>query len=161
MSIFSDAKADQFVYDENYDYINNKEKKTIVEPIVAYKVHETFEVASDRNTYGPFNSLVNKLMDAIKKQVKLDQFDETKYNEDTYKNLFVDFQDAALEMIKEKFDNFGYGEASKVEATKEDFIVYPNNPNYSGGPIAGKNYDIIEKATEGTEGSGEPLEPEG
>lgn len=151
MSVFSDAKADQFVYDENYDYINNKDKKTVVDPVVAKRVHEMFEVDVRKNIYGPFNALVNKLVDSIREQAKIDEYDETKYAEATYKAFFTEFETAALEMIKEKFDNFGQGDMAKIPATAETFVQYPNNPNYSGGPIPGKDYDKVESVNAGGE----------
>ena len=148
-NITNDSKADQYVYDENYDYINNRDKKTTVAPIRPVKVHEMFEAATGRNIYGPFNALIMNLIDAIKAQVKLDNYDESKYEEATYKAFFDTFAESGLAMIKSKFDNFGQGDGTRQYATKETFIRYQNNPNYSGGPIAGKNYDEDSKEESG------------
>jgi len=138
MSIFSDLKADQFIFDENFDYINNR-PKTITEPITAYKVHEGIE-KNTRNVYGQFNKLFDKLIEDVKAQVKKDEFDESKFDESVYEAFFDEFKINSLELIQTKLENFAHGEGKQVPASGV-VAKLMISPNFSAGPIPGKNYD--------------------
>lgn len=139
-----DSKADQFVYDENYNYINNCPRVDI-DPIVVKKVHEEFEVNTS-NVYGKFNKLLDDLTKAISDKVKEKNFDETAFDESDFSDAFDTFKTNALELVKENFDAFAKGSVSQTSATGEGWTFGPNlNDTFELVPAVAKEEEEEEE----------------
>jgi len=150
-----DSKADQFVMDENMDYITNRPKKP-VETIEPQAVHEGFEV-SGKTYSGEINALFEKLIDKLKEQAKKDDFDKTKMQIDAYNALITEFTTALTAKVQENPAILSSGSAVVKEADDE-VVPAMKNMNYSGGPIPTKNYDIPDVVEE--EQTEQPKEPD-
>ena len=152
-----DAKADQFVKDENMDYITNRPKKPVVN-IEPKPVHEGLEV-SGKTYSGEINALFENLMEKLKAKAKIDGYDKTNIEMDAYNALITEFVTELATKIQENPAILGSGDAVVKEAIGE-IVEAMKNMNYSGGPIPTKNYDIIEKEEQQQEQQPEQQNPQ-
>jgi hypothetical protein len=138
-----DAK-DVFHYDENWNYFFNCPKEE-VKYVEAIPVHEEYEVDTTNN-YGEFSKLVQEFKKDLKAELKKETPDTSSIVETFTSNVST--------LVSEKSDMFG---SPKSEPPTGELVKPDISPNYSGGPIPGKNYDIPD--TQSFEGEDEePLD---
>ena len=111
-----DSKADQFVYDENYDYINNRDVKSNPDPIYAKKVHETFEVNTS-NIYGKFGAVLDDLLKAIAAKAKEADFKEENFSAESLDDAFETFKSSTVELVQSNLKAFGNGAVAQEAPT--------------------------------------------
>jgi hypothetical protein len=88
------------------------------------------------NNYGPFCKLVQDLKNSLKAELKKDEPD--------IDSVVAEFNSAVAELVAENPEMFAYPTSSEPTGLP----VYPISPNFSGGPIAGKDYDKLEEQEE-------------
>jgi hypothetical protein len=137
-----DAK-DVFHFDPDWNYITNRPKEPVVE-VEAKSVHETYEVDTT-NSYGAFSKLIQDFKKNMKAELKKAEPDT-----DTIVN---EFTSAVTSLVTENPGAFG----GPTSSAPTGFSPAQISPNFSGGPIPGKNYDISD--TQSFDGEDEPLEP--
>ena len=141
-----DSKADQFVMDENMDYITNRPKKP-VETIEPQAVHEGLEV-SNKAYPGEINALFDKLMQKLQEQAKKDKYNKEAMELSAYTALISEFTTALTEKVQEDPTVLSASGGAILEEAAGEIEQPMKNMNYSGGPIPVKNYDIPEQETQ-------------